>query len=88
MYVDVHVQPGSQRPGVLGLHGDAVKINMAARPTEGKANEAVIAMVAELFGVPARRVVVVSGYRSRRKRLFIEGLAITHAQDVLSALSG
>jgi uncharacterized protein (TIGR00251 family) len=38
----LHVQPGAKRTEVVGLHGDALKIKLAAPPVEGKANEALL----------------------------------------------
>ncbi len=86
VYVDVHVQPGARRPGVLGLYDGAVKIGVAAPPTEGKANQAVVTVVAELFEVAADRVTLVAGPRSRRKRLHIEGLDPALARRVIDGL--
>jgi uncharacterized protein (TIGR00251 family) len=67
----VHVQPGAKRPGVAGRHGDALKLRVTAPPTGGRANAAVIALVAELLAVPPATVTLVSGAASRRKRLRI-----------------
>lgn len=86
VYVDVHVHPGSRRPGVVGLHGDAVKIGVGAPPTEGRANQEVVTVVAGLFDVPTDRVTLVSGHRSRRKRLLVEGLDPDQARRVVDGL--
>lgn len=67
----LHVQPNAKRTEVAGAHGDALKVRLAAPPVDGKANEALIAFLAEAFGVPARQVEVLSGHASRSKRLRI-----------------
>lgn len=63
----LHVQPGARRAEVVGLHGDALKIKLAAPPVEGAANAALLEFLAEVFGVPQRQVILRQGARSRRK---------------------
>jgi hypothetical protein len=69
----VHAQPGAKRTEVAGLHGECVKIRLAAPALEDRANEALVAFLAERFGVPRREVTLVSGAKSRDKRLEIRG---------------
>lgn len=69
----LRVQPGAKRTEVVGAHGDALKIRLAAPPVDGKANEALIAFLAEAFGVPTRNVTIVSGPAGRSKRVRVEG---------------
>jgi uncharacterized protein (TIGR00251 family) len=63
----LHVQPGASRTGYAGLHGDAHKIRLAAPAVDGRANEALIAFLADAFGVPKRDVTIASGASARRK---------------------
>ena len=63
----LHVQPGAKRTEVTGLHGDALKIRLAALPAEGAANVALLEFLAEVFGVPQRHVTLKRGFTSRRK---------------------
>jgi len=72
----LHVQPGAKRTGAAGLHGEALKIRLAAPPVEGRANAALIAWLAEVFGVPARRVRLVRGEKSREKVVEITGSGV------------
>lgn len=69
----MHVQPGASRSAFAGMHGDRVKIRLAAPPVEGKANAALIEFLAAHYGVPRRNVVIVSGLKSRRKKVSIAG---------------
>jgi len=69
------VQPGAKRSEFAGRHGERVKVRLAAPAVEGKANAALIEFLADYFGVPRRNVSIVSGVRSRAKRVAIEGVA-------------
>ena len=69
--IAVHAQPGAKKSAVAGLHGEALKIRIAAPPVEGKANEALIAFVAKMLDVPRRTVSVVKGESSREKLLLV-----------------
>ena len=68
----VHVQPGAKKSGVVGEHGDALKIRLAAPPVDGKANAALIDFLADRLGVARGEVTLKSGQTSRRKVLEIE----------------
>lgn len=80
----VHVQPGARRTELVGRHGDALKVRVAAPPVDGKANAAVAAALAAHFGVPARDVALVAGATSRRKRFRLVGVPADRV-DVLVA---
>jgi len=72
----LHIQPGAKQTTVAGLHGDALKIRLAAPPVEGRANEALLKFVAEIFKVPLRDVELKQGGQSRHKRVEIKGSLI------------
>ena len=82
--VSVRVQPGAKKDAVVGPHGGAMKIALSAPPVDGKANEALIAFVAERVGLPRARVSLVSGMTSRSKVLRVTGKS---AAEVRAALS-
>jgi uncharacterized protein (TIGR00251 family) len=65
----LHVQPGAKRTEVVGEHGDALKLRLAAPPIDGRANESLVAFVAETLDISRQSVVLISGQSSRRKRL-------------------
>ncbi len=67
----VHAQPGARRTEVAGLHGEALKVRVAAPALEDRANEALVAFVAERLGVARREVTLAAGAKSREKRLEI-----------------
>src|SRR3954466_8259990 len=72
--VDVHVQPQSGRTAVVGRHGAALKLRVAAPPADGRANEAAGALLAKTLGVKAGAVSLVSGATSRSKRFRVDGI--------------
>jgi uncharacterized protein len=65
----LHVQPGARRAGLVGEHGGRLKLAVAAPPADGRANEAVLQLVADLLAVPRRAVALVSGATARDKRV-------------------
>ena len=76
----VHVQPNAKRSEICGLHGDALKVRVAAQPAGGRANEALVAILAGALGVPKSRVRVVKGAASRHKTVL---LAVPQADPAL-----
>lgn len=69
----VHVQPGAKRTEVIGLHGDAVKIRVAAAAVEGQANTRLLEFLRKAFKVPASRISLKHGEHARRKVVEIQG---------------
>jgi uncharacterized protein (TIGR00251 family) len=67
----LHVQPGAKRTEIVGEHGDALKLRLAAPPIDGRANESLVAFVAQTLGIPRHSVTLLSGQSSRRKRLCV-----------------
>ena len=74
MILALHVQPGAARSEFAGMHGERIKIRLAAPAHEGKANAALIEFLAGHYGVPRRNVRIAAGLKSRRKRVVIEGV--------------
>jgi uncharacterized protein (TIGR00251 family) len=70
----VHVQPSAGRTAVVGRHGNAVKIRVAAPPVDDRANQACAALLAELVGIAAGAVELAGGARSRLKRFRLPGV--------------
>lgn len=70
----LHIQPGAKQTEVAGLHGEALKIRLAAPPVDGKANDCLIGFIAKALGVAKSRIALVGGASSRAKRVRVEGL--------------
>ena len=81
--LSVRVHPGARKNGVTGVHADAVKIALTAPPVDGKANDALIAFLADALHLPRARVALVAGATSRAKMVRITGKS---AAEVAAAL--
>jgi uncharacterized protein (TIGR00251 family) len=82
----VHVQPGAGRTEVVGRHGDALKVRVAAPPTGGRANDAVVELVAKEFAVKKDDVRITSGASNRQKRVLLGGVDLKAAERVVDRL--
>lgn len=70
--IAVRVQPRASRDRVVGCHGSALKVQVAAPPVEGAANRAVVELLAQWLGVPRRALRVVRGESGREKVVEVE----------------
>jgi len=83
----VRAQPGAKKTAIVGVYGEGdaaqLKIAVQAPPVEGRANEALVAFLAETFGVPKRAVEIVGGELSRSKVFLVRGVTLKTANAVL-----
>ncbi len=79
----IYAQPKASKTQLVGWHGDAIKIRIAAPPVEGAANQELIRFLSKEIGVPRNAVAITSGTTAKRKRVRVEGMA---ESDVLGAL--
>lgn len=80
----VNVVPGSSRDQIVGWLGDALKIKVMAPPEKGRANEAVVAILAERLGVREDDEQIVAGHSAATKEVAIAGLDADAVKKVLS----
>lgn len=81
--LQLRVQPGAGRAGVVGRHGDALKVRVAAPPIDGRANEAVLELIADELGIKSAHVVLVSGHTARTKRVLVRGISLETVENWL-----
>ncbi|HEY3018036.1 MAG TPA: DUF167 domain-containing protein [Gaiellaceae bacterium] len=86
--VRLRVTPGAARAGVVGRHGDAWKVRVAVPPEGGRANEAVVRLLAETLSVPREAVTLVSGHGGRDKIVELAGLGPSQIERRLSSAAG
>ncbi|MCL4289284.1 MAG: DUF167 domain-containing protein [Thermoleophilia bacterium] len=83
--VSVRVSPGAARTEIVGRHGDGWKARVAAPAERGRANQALLELVATTLGVERRRVRLVSGQTSRDKVIEVDGMTHDQAERLLAA---
>ena len=81
--IELRVVPGAARPGLVGRYGASWKVRVAEPPEGGRANEAVVRMLAESLGLDRRDVSIVSGHGSRDKVVAVEGLSAVELEERL-----
>ena len=67
----LRVAPGAASTAVVGRHGDGWKVCVTAAPGKGKANAAVVRLLADVLDIPERDVAIVSGHGSRDKTVVL-----------------
>ena len=84
----LRVSPGAARSAVVGRYGAGWKIRVSATPEDGKANDAVIRLLADTLAVPVRDVEIVSGRASRDKTVALTGIRPEEIERRLAEASG
>ncbi len=84
LQVALHVQPGAKTTSCAGIHGDALKIRLAAPPVDGKANQALIVWLAQMLGCAQKDIELIRGQTNRRKIIRID--AGMRADDMAATL--
>jgi len=74
--LSVRVIPRARTSAFGGMRGDDIVVRLAAAPVEGAANDALVDFLSEAFEIPRRAVRILSGERSRRKRVAIVGMTL------------
>lgn len=81
----VRVHPGARNTSVQGEHGGSLKLSLASPAADGRANDALIALLAERLGLPRARVELLTGAASRSKTLRITGRSAAEVEAALSS---
>jgi uncharacterized protein (TIGR00251 family) len=83
----IRVQPGAKKSGFAGFYGEGseirIKVALQAPAIEGRANEALIVLLAEMFGLPRSAVTIEHGQTGRSKLVSLQGISIAEAQSRL-----
>lgn len=81
----LRISPGARRSGIVGRHGDTWKVRVSAPPEAGRANEALLRLLAETLEVPRRALTLVSGFGRRDKTVELAGIAPAQVERRLGA---
>lgn len=73
--LSVHVQPGAKQSSIVGWVDDVLRVRVAAPPVDGKANEALVSLLADALGIAKSKVRIQRGGTGRRKLVEIQGLS-------------
>ena len=84
----LRVAPGARRAGVVGRHGDAWKVRVAAPAEAGRANDAVVRLLADTLAVPRASIELVSGHGAKDKIVQLTGIAPEDIERRLSSAAG
>ncbi|HRE18783.1 MAG TPA: DUF167 family protein [Rhodocyclaceae bacterium] len=80
----LHIQPGAKTSEVVGLHGEALKLRLAAPPVDGKANAALLTFLAEQLGVAKSSLELLRGETSRQKTVKASGVSEEELRRLLA----
>ncbi|HXY84425.1 MAG TPA: DUF167 domain-containing protein [Gaiellaceae bacterium] len=84
-HLRLRVSPGARRAAIVGPYGDGWKVCVTQPPEDGRANEAVVRLIAETLGLPRGGVTLVSGRRSRDKVVACTGIEPAHVEARLAS---
>ena len=80
----VRVHPGARRNAITGIHDGALKVSLTTPPTDGRANQTLIAFLAGELRIPRAHVTLLTGTASRTKSLRIAGLSAAQLRAALT----
>jgi uncharacterized protein (TIGR00251 family) len=83
----VRVSPRASRNAIEGVSEGALRVRLAAPPLEGRANDALCRFLAECLNIPRSTVRIVAGERSRRKRVEVRGISLSHVLALVPDVS-
>lgn len=82
----VWVQPKASRKGILGLHGNALKVQLTAPPVDNQANQQLLEILAKALGVSRTALSLTAGMRSKNKTVAVCGISPERLRELLEAL--
>lgn len=82
--LEVRVSPGARRAGIAGRYGNGWKLSVTAPADRGRANDAVISLLAKELGVSRHAVRVLAGHTARTKLVEVDGLTARDADRLLA----
>lgn len=85
----VRAQPGARKTAIAGIYGEGVtgqlKIAVNAPPIEGRANDALMAFLAQTLDLPRSAITLVSGASSRSKVFLLRGISLAKVEAAIQS---
>ena len=86
VFLPVQAQPGARKNGITGIHAGRLKVALTQAPEKGKANQALIKLLAELLEINRSQITLVAGETSRQKKFLIAGIDLAALRRRLAGL--
>jgi uncharacterized protein (TIGR00251 family) len=86
LIIPVHAQPGARKNGVTGVHAGRLKVAVTQAPEKGKANQALIKLLAELLEIKRSQIALLAGETSQHKKFLITGINRATLEQRLAAV--
>ena len=83
----IHAQPGARKNGITGVHSGRLKVAVTEAPEKGKANRALVKLLAEVLGIKRSQILLVAGETSIQKKILITGVDRATLAQRLATLS-
>ncbi len=84
--IAVRAQPGAKKNGITGEHDGALKVSVTQAPEKGKANKAIVEVLARQLGLKKSQVSLLSGQTTQQKRFLLSGVDEAEVRNMLKAL--
>lgn len=81
--LSLHCQPGAKASRVVGLYDDRLKLQVQAPPLENRANDALVAWLADQLSLPRKQIEILTGQTSRQKRVLVRGATLERVERLL-----
>jgi uncharacterized protein (TIGR00251 family) len=81
--LEIHLQPGAKRSGVVGFREGILYVKVTALPQKGQANRALLELMAQTLGIPRSNVDIIRGQSSRSKVIAVHGLTGDEVKEIL-----
>lgn len=86
--LSVRAQPGAKRNAITGVHNGALRVSVTAAPDKGKANDAIINVLAESFQLAKSSITLLGGATSRQKTFLLQGVKLDLVKSLLAKRLG
>ena len=89
VFLPVHAQPGARKNSIIGIHAGRLKVAVTIAPEKGKANQALIEVLAKDLGLTKSQIELLSGHTNSQKRFLVRGVTLPELQTLIfSRISG